>query len=420
MSQQKNIAIVVQRYGEEIHGGAETHCRLLAKQLNRHYAVTILTTVAKDYTNWEPFYKEGLSVEDGINVHRFSNKPRGTKSTLRSMRHKISNRCWYHYFAKAVGLNSWFEKTFQWYNPSAQDHVAWLEAQGPATPDLLTYIHSNKNHYDVFIFFSLLYYPTALGVQLVKEKSILIPTVHDEKASYYPVYKTVMQSPAWIVYNSAAEKKLAEKIYSIQDKNNVIAGIGIELPKLPIDNSILKKYKITGAYVVYIGRIEKGKGCNELINFFIEFKKTHPSPIQLVMIGKSYMKLEQDPAIIYTGFVEETEKLQLLLQSTLLIVPSKFESLSMVLLEALYYKKPVLVNQQSQVLQEHVLASNGGLSYTGLEDFKINLDTLLTKPSLLEEMGEQGSQYVRRNYSWQTILSKFNLIIDQLTGSTKS
>lgn len=419
MNQQKNIAIVVQRYGEEIHGGAETHCRLLAKQLNRQHKITILTTVAKDYTNWQPYYQEGLSIDDGINIHRFANKPRGTKSALRFSRHKMTNRRWYHYLAKAMGLDGWFERKFQWYNPSQQDDVAWLEAQGPATPDLLAYIETNKNRYDVFLFFSHLYYPTALGIQLVKEKSILIPTVHDEKASYYPVYKTVMQSPAWIVYNSAAEKELAERIYSIQNKNNVIAGVGIELPNLAIDNTVSKKFNIKGPYVVYIGRIEKGKGCKDLINFFIEFKKTHSFPLQLVMIGKSYMTLEQHPEIIYTGFVEETEKLQLLLQSTLLIVPSKFESLSMVLLEAMFYKKPVLVNHRSDVLQQHVLDSKGGLSYTGLDDFQTKLHTLLKNPAVAEEMGEQGFQYVRKNYSWQVILTKFNLIIDQLTADFK-
>ena len=133
----------------------------------------------------------------------------------------------------------------------------------------------------------------------------------------------------------------------------------------PVENNVLTKYHIKGAYLVYIGRIEKGKGCAELIRFFIEFKKQYPSPLQLVMIGKSYMELVENADIIYTGFVDETEKLQLLLQSTLLVMPSKFESLSMVLLEAMYYKKPVLVNQQCEVLHQHIAASKGGFSYSG-------------------------------------------------------
>ena len=270
----------------------------------------------------------------------------------------------------------------------------------------------------MFIFFSHLYYPTALGIQIVKEKSILIPTVHDEKASYYPIYKTVMQSPAWIVYNSASEKELAEKIYSVQNKNNVIAGVGIELPDIVANLIVLNNYKITAPYLVYIGRIEEGKGCKELISFFKDFKKKHPSPLQLVMIGKSYMPIKEEADIVYPGFVSEPDKLQLLLQSTLLVVPSKFESLSMVLLEAMHYKKPVLVNQKCEVLQQHILLSKGGLSYSGAHDFNIQLYSLLNNHSQVEEMGEQGYQYVRKNYSWQTVLNKFNLIIAELTANS--
>lgn len=153
MNQQKNIAIVVQRYGKEIHGGAETHCRLLAQHLSKQHSITILTTTAKEYNNWQPYFQEGIFVEDNINIHRFANKPKAGKAALRFIRHKITNRLWYHYAAKAIGLDSWLKKTWPSYNPSEKDHLTWLEAQGPATPDLLHYIESNKDSYDVFIFF---------------------------------------------------------------------------------------------------------------------------------------------------------------------------------------------------------------------------------------------------------------------------
>jgi glycosyltransferase involved in cell wall biosynthesis len=217
---------------------------------------------------------------------------------------------------------------------------------------------------------------------------------------------------------SAAEKDLAEKIYSVQDKNNVTAGVGIELPDLPADKTVLSKYNIKAPYLVYIGRIEEGKGCKELISYFMEFKKNYTHPIQLVMIGKSYMPVKPEADIVYTGFIDDREKLQLLLQSTLLIVPSKFESLSMVLLEAMYYKKPVLVNQQCEVLQQHIISSKGGLSYTGSYDFNTKLCVLLNDHSQLAEMGEHGFEYVHRNYSWQTILHKFNIMIADITTNS--
>lgn len=412
----KNIAIVVQRYGKEIHGGAETHCRLLAMQLSRLYTITVLTTVAKEYTTWEPFFAEGVITENNIKVHRFKNKPKGTRQELRYIRHKITHRLWYHYFAKIFGLHNWLARKFSWYNPSAEDHIQWLAAQGPACPELLEYIVQNKNEYDVFIFFSHLYFPTALGMQSVKEKCILIPTVHDEKASYYPIYQTVMQTPKWLLYNSVAEKKIAEKIYGVQNKNNAVIGVGIELPSITAAPKVLEKYKIRGTYIVYIGRIEKGKGCSELIRYFINFKKAYSAPLQLVMIGKLYMQVKKEKDIIYTGFIDEAEKLQLLLQSEIMVVPSKFESLSMVLLEAMFYKKPVLVNKYCEVLHQHIIKSNGGFSYKGYDDFCKQLTTLLGNHSLSAEKGMNGYNYVKSNYSWDAVLDKFNTIIADIAG----
>jgi glycosyltransferase involved in cell wall biosynthesis len=417
MDKKRNIAIVVQRYGKEINGGAETHCKLLAAELSRLHNITVLTTVAKEYTTWQPFFKEGSSVEDNLKIIRFNNLPKAAKAKLRFIRHKITNRLWYHYLIKIIGFQKWFSKNFDWYNPSQKDHIDWLTAQGPASPGLLEYIHSNQNQYDVFIFFSHLYYPTALGIQLVKEKSILIPTVHDEKTSYYPVYQTVMHAPKWLLYNSAAEKKIAEKIYNVQNKNNAIVGVGVELPGIRADTDYLKKYAITGPYIVYIGRIEKGKGCKELIHFFKSFKIKNPEPIQLVMIGKSNMSLPDEKDIIFTGFINDTDKLQLLLQSAIMVVPSRFESLSMVLLEAMFYKKPVLANKYCEVLDQHIISSQGGVSYINCDDFRTKLNMLLANNSLMAEKGNNGYNYVQSNYSWKIILNKINSVIDNIAGT---
>ncbi len=46
------LAIVVQRYGRAINGGAELHARYLAEHLARHAEVEVLTTCASDYVSW--------------------------------------------------------------------------------------------------------------------------------------------------------------------------------------------------------------------------------------------------------------------------------------------------------------------------------------------------------------------------------
>ena len=42
------LAIVVQRYGADINGGAELHARYIAERLSRHAEVEVFTTCARD------------------------------------------------------------------------------------------------------------------------------------------------------------------------------------------------------------------------------------------------------------------------------------------------------------------------------------------------------------------------------------
>jgi hypothetical protein len=65
------LGFVVQRYGLEIAGGAEYHCRLIAERLRRHAQVEVLTTCARDYITWANHYPEGEEVLNGVRVRRY-------------------------------------------------------------------------------------------------------------------------------------------------------------------------------------------------------------------------------------------------------------------------------------------------------------------------------------------------------------
>ena len=53
------VAIVVQRYGVEVNGGAELHARTIAELLHEDVDVTVLTTCALDYRTWADHYPPG-------------------------------------------------------------------------------------------------------------------------------------------------------------------------------------------------------------------------------------------------------------------------------------------------------------------------------------------------------------------------
>ena len=65
------LAVVVQRYGADINGGAELHARYIAERLSRHADVEVLTTCARDYITWRNELPEGVDRVNTIPVRRF-------------------------------------------------------------------------------------------------------------------------------------------------------------------------------------------------------------------------------------------------------------------------------------------------------------------------------------------------------------
>ena len=65
------LAIVVQRYAEDIGGGSELHARYIAEHLSARADVQVLTTCARDYVTWKNEYPEGSDRIRGVTVRRF-------------------------------------------------------------------------------------------------------------------------------------------------------------------------------------------------------------------------------------------------------------------------------------------------------------------------------------------------------------
>ena len=65
------VAVVVQRYGADINGGAELHARYIAEHLARHVQVEVLTTCATDYITWRNALPAGVETVHGVTVRRF-------------------------------------------------------------------------------------------------------------------------------------------------------------------------------------------------------------------------------------------------------------------------------------------------------------------------------------------------------------
>lgn len=393
MTKRLKLAFIVQRYGLEVNGGAEYHCRLLAEHLFSYYDIEIITTCAKDYVTWKNEYDEGKNIVDDMTVWRFPVEfPR--EESIYTQFGKLS------------------EKIFKNYH-SIEDEINWIKLQGPYSTKLLNFIKDKKDEYDYFIFFTYLYFPTVYGLHLIKDKAIFIPTAHDEPPIYLSIFEHIFKMPKAIVYNTEEEKKFINSKFKNDDITSDIVGVGIQKIENINGENFRIKYNID-RFIIYVGRIDESKGCKELIEYFIRFKEETRSDVKLILVGKPVMKVPKCSDIITPGFISEQDKYDAIDASELLISPSKYESLSMVMMEAWACNKAILVNGNCDVLKGQCIKSNGGLYYTNYDEFRECLNLLLDNRKLRDKMGQNGRKYVDNNYDWNIIEKKYIRLLERL------
>lgn len=421
------IAFIVQRYGTEILGGSEYHCRLIAERLASRHHVEVLTTCAQDYVSWKNEYPEGSDRVRGVTVRRFAN-------------------------ARARDIHA-FNRYSEWIFNSAhsrEDEMEWLKQQGPWCPSLLEYVERNHQQYDVLIFFTYLYAPTVLGTKIAPHKSILVPTAHDEPAIHLDLYRELFSLPAGVAYNTDVERRFLTTHFSIRAIEEETIGCGVDLPhaqpysreyvssrpgesdesgdddRLVEDPSptfrphlarrgtmFRRRHRLHGPIALYGGRIDPGKGCEELIEYFSTYVQ-QGGDASLVLMGVKLMPLPEEPFIRFAGYLPDQERVQALEAATVVVVPSPYESLSLLALESFAVGTPILANARSEVLVEHCHKSNAGLYYADRDEFVEALKILMADQRLRARLGRNGREYVKTNYRWDVILSKYERMFAKL------
>ena len=176
-----------------------------------------------------------------------------------------------------------------------------------------------------------------------------------------------------------------------------------------------QRHRFFGPFALYGGRIDPGKGCEELIEYFSTYSKER-GDATLALMGIKLMPIPNEPFIRFAGMLPETERLEALEAANVVLVPSPYESLSLLALESFAVGTPILANARSDVLMDHCQRSNAGLYYENREEFIECLKLLMDNSDLRTKMGQKGQAYVRLNYSWNVILEKYETIITGVGG----
>lgn len=408
------VAFVVVRYGLDVNGGAEYHVRMLAERLVGRYDVEVLTTCVKDYITGEKHYPVGEELINGVRVRRFNADPINADMESSYWR-KTKKARKLRRFLYRIHLLTPLSYLFPVWRYQAADELNLLNSHVFYSSQLFSFIEEHKDAYKAIIPISIDFPQMHYAALAAPEKTIVIPTMHNHSGAFRSILTSVFTKVAYVAFNTRAEEKLGERVFGHALAPHGIISVGINIAE-PADWEMTQaKYKLPAEYLLYVGRIEVTK-LHHIFTYFLSYKEKYKdSRLKLVMVGGLFSEPFLHPDIMYTDFIDESEKIAIIQHAKIIINPSKHESLSLILLEAMSLKKAMLVNGLCAVLKEHCKEShNAALWYTTKRGFIKRLRQLDVSEALREEMGEKGFNYVQKNYKWDLIMERLVQQIESL------
>ena len=386
------LLLVVQRYGAEVVGGSEALCRGIAQRLATRHEVSVATSCATDYLTWANVLPHGVSREGGVTVHRF---PSARQRPLHEF-WRLSDRL--------------FDE-----GASEDDQQRWFRLNGPELPGLLTFLQRHGRDYDRVLFFTFRYAPSWFGLPLVADRAILVPTAEeDELLHACTILAPYLRLPRAFVFLTPEEQTLLEDVAGERLAPSETIGAGIDPPATAPDRTALDALAMPRDYLLYVGRVDRNKGCDALIRHYAGYAESAGAEaMPLVLAGPVHLSLPAHPGIRALGRVSDAVRDALLAHARVLLMPSPYESLSIVVLEAWNRGTPVIVNARCKVLLGQVRRADGGLYYRTGDDFTAAVRHLADDAGLSRRLGAQGRAYVDREYRWPTVLERVEAILRQ-------
>jgi glycosyltransferase involved in cell wall biosynthesis len=387
------LLFVVQRYGPEVTGGSEAHCRMTAIGLAaRGYEVSVATSCASDYMTWANSYPPGVSQDNGVTVHRFP-----------SVRERPFGRYWLLTELMVDG------------RATDEEQREWFAVNGPDVPGLLQFLRDRGREFDRVIFFTFRYAPSFFGLPIVRDRAYLMPTAEDDDIiRSCTLLKEYFSAPRAFYYNTPEEQAMIASIVGDGISPGLVVGCGIEPPGPRPSRALLDAAGIPADFLLYLGRIERNKGCDAMLEHYSAYlQKTGETgtPIPLVLAGPALMTIPPLPHVRALGRVSDEMREALLTHARALVMPSYYESLSLVVLEAWNRQTPVVVNARCDVLLGQVRRANGGLYYYTDDDFVAAVRRIARDAESAKAFGRQGFAYVEAQYRWPVVLSRFESML---------
>lgn len=392
------IAFIAPRFGSSVVGGAETLCRLLAKNLTDHgMPVDIITTCATDHLTWANALPESDGLEDGLRVRRFAVGARDGR--LFSALHGAIQH----------GARLDYGQQVQWMANSAWSPGALRAAR----------------EYEWLVAMPYLFGTSFWQVVADPDRTVLVPCLHDEPHARQPVVIDALTSARGLMLNAAGERDLVERLVGADTATASrlrstpwVVGCGFDdetPPSRAEAQAFAARHGVEPGYLLYAGRREQGKGVADLYSYYATYRRVaeHPRPLALMGTGDLHPPSEIARHVVDLGFVDASDRPAAYAAAGLLVQPSRLESFGMVVFESWLAGTPVFVNEGSDVLRRHCEASGGGLWFRDAATFSEGVQMILDDPSMRTSLAEAGRQYTLTDFRWSAVRARFHAALEE-------
>ena len=289
MKQRKlRIAFVVPRYAVGSAGGAEVLAKGLAERLRDvGYGIEVFTTCARDHIRWENYFEPGVEEINGIAVRRF----------------KVNEN---RDFEKYLEIQ---ERIIKYEELSLDEEKGWI-SESVNSEELYRHIDRERVNFDCFVFIPYMFGTTYWGAQIVSEKSVLIPCLHDEPYAEMEIFQELFDNVKGVIFNTVPEMKLGKRIYGFPESKAAVVGMGFDDRGGYRPEDFRKKFRIREPFILYAGRREGGKNTDLLVEYFRLYKRHNRNDLKLVFIGTGEVKLNpiDRKYIVDLGFISDEDK----------------------------------------------------------------------------------------------------------------
>ena len=397
------VAFVVQRYGAEVAGGAEALCRDTARALVRAgEQVTVFTTTARDYLGWDPFYAPGTTEDDGVVVRRFRVDPPDPRRAADLVR--------------ALGLAPG--------DPAME--AEWAMTQGPVSRDMLTALSEvgdspapgtvpgrglspGRDCPRVVALWTYLYATSQLAMPLVRDRAVLVPLAHEEPMLRFTLTRGVMRMAKALAFMTPEERRLVVDTADVESTPGVVVGAGLDPSPDGDADRARRRWQLPPRFALYLGRVDAAKGVDALIRAHRGYLEQGPG-LGLVLAGREAPGMSIPDWVTTTGFITDQERADLLAAAEVVVLPSPYESLSLVALEAWRAGRPTLGYARADVVAGQTARSGGGLLYTGPRTYARQLTRLAAAPAERTAMGESGRAFAA-GWTWDACVDRWREVL---------